>query len=179
MEATATHTGPLRVQPTTPLNVEAWQQALAVHPDQTFAQYILHGIRQGFHIGADRSCLSLRPGPRNFQSASQHPFLVQGHVVEEINHGRLLGPIPGHLAPWCHCSPIGLIPKPHQPDKWCFIVDLSSPGGHSVNDVSPQVACMHYASVLDAAAMIRHLGPGTLMAKMDLQNAYSLTSACR
>ena len=31
---------------------------------------------------------------------------------------------------------------------------------------------MRYASVLDAAAMIRHLGAGTLMAKVDLQNAY-------
>ena len=31
---------------------------------------------------------------------------------------------------------------------------------------------MRYASVSDAAAIIRHLGRGTLMAKMDLQNAY-------
>ena len=173
MEATATHTGPLCFQPTTPLNVDAWQQALADHPDQTFAQYILRGIQQGFHIGADRSCLSLRPGPRNFPSARQHPMLVRGYIADEVKQGRLLGPVPGHLAPLCHCSPIGIIPKPHQPGKWRLIVDLSSPGGHSVNDaISPQVAHMQYASVLDAAAMIRHLGPGTLMAKMDLQNAY-------
>jgi hypothetical protein len=31
---------------------------------------------------------------------------------------------------------------------------------------------MHYASVLDAAAIVRSLGPGSLMAKIDLQNAY-------
>ena len=81
--------------------------------------------------------------------------------------------MPGHLVPLCHCSPIGLIPKPHQPGKWRLIVDLSSPQGHSVNDaISSEVAHMRYASVLDAAAMIRHLGPGTLMAKVDLQNAY-------
>ena len=50
-------------------------------------------------------------------------------------------------------------------------MDLSSPKGHSVNDaILPQVAHMHYASVLDAAD--RRLGPSTLMAKVDLQNAY-------
>ena len=173
MEETATNTGPQCFQPATPFVVKAWQQALAMHPDQAFAHYILHGLQRRFHIGADRAGLSLRPGPGNFPSVCQHPHLVQAHIAEEANKGWLLGPLPGHLVPLCHCSPIGLIPKPHQPGKWRLIVDLSSPQGHSVNDaISCEVAHMRYASVLDAAAMIRHLGPGTLMAKVDLQNAY-------
>ena len=173
IEATATHTGPQCFRPATPLAVAAWQQALAAHPDKAFAHYILSGMRHGFHIGADQACLSLRPGPGNFPSVRQHPDLVDVHIAEEIEKGRLMGPIPEHLIPPCHCSPIGLIPKPHQPGGWRLIVDLSSPKGHSVNDaISPQVAHMHYASVLDAAELIRRLGPGTMMAKVDLQNAY-------
>jgi hypothetical protein len=54
------------------------------------------------------------------------------------------------------------------------MVDLSTPPGHSVNDaIATEVSRMQYASVLDAAATIGNLGPGTLMAKMDLQNTYS------
>lgn len=173
MEATATHTGPKCFKPATPLVLLAWQQALKEHPDPAFVHYILSGLSHGFHIGADRACLSLRRGPANFASVRQHPQLVEAHIAEEVAAGRLLGPVPDHLVPLCHSSPIGLIPKPHQPGRWRLIVDLSSPAGHSVNDgISPQIVHMHYASVLDAAEIIRHLGPGTVMAKVDLKNAY-------
>ena len=105
MEETATNTGPQCFQPATPFVVKAWQQALAMHPDQAFAHYILHGLQRRFHIGADRAGLSLRPGPGNFPSVCQHPHLVQAHIAEEANKGRLLGPLPGHLVPlsnWAH-----------------------------------------------------------------------------
>ena len=175
LEVTATHTGPQSFQPATPLIVPAWDAMLAAHPDQSFAHYIQYGMRHGFHVGADREHLSLRPGPGNLPSVHQHPHLIDAHIAKEVAEGRLLGPIPDHLAPLCHCNPIGLIPKPHQPGKWRLIVDLSAPRGHSVNDaISPEAAQMHYPSVLDAAAMVRTLGPGTLLAKMDLRNAYRI-----
>ena len=117
--------------------------------------------------------MSLQPGLGNFPSVYIHTHLVEAHVAEEVGKGRLLWPIPEHLAPLCHTSPIHLIPKPHQPGKWRLIVDLSTPPGHSVNDaIAAEVSRMRYASVLDAAATIKNLGPGTLMAKIDLQNAY-------
>ena len=31
-------------------------------------------------------------------------------------------------------NPIGIIPKPHQPGKFCLMVDLSAPPAFSVND---------------------------------------------
>ena len=167
LEATATHAGPKCSQAATPLQLAQWDEALAEHPDQSFARYIRTDIRDGFHIGADQAKLSLLPGPGNFPSVYS---LVQAHIAKELAEGRLLGPIPEHLAPLCHTSPIGLIPKPNQPGKWRRIVDLSTPPGHSVNDaIAPKVSRMRYTSVLDTAAMIRNLGPGTLM---DLQNAY-------
>ena len=96
-------------------------------------------------------------------SVRQHPQLVQAHIAEEVAARRLLGPLPEHLALLCHTSPIGLIPKPHQPGRWRLIVDLSAPRGNSVNDaIAPSICHMHYASVADAADIIRELGPGTL-----------------
>jgi len=132
-------------------------------------------MQKGFHIGADRGRLSLRPGPGNLPSVYQHPHLIDTHIAGEVEQGRMLGPVPDHLSPYCHCNPIGLIPKPHQPGRWRLIVDLSAPRDHSVNNAIPSdVAQMHYSSVLDAAAMVRSLGPGALLAKMDLQNAYRI-----
>ena len=117
--------------------------------------------------------MSLRPAPGNLVSVNQHCQLVEQHIGEEVSACRLLGPLPAHLAIHCHSSPIGLIPKPHQPGKWRLIVDLSSPRGNSVNDAIATFSChMHYASVVDAARMITELGPGTLLAKMDLHQAY-------
>ena len=117
LEATATGCGPTSFRPATPLSISAWQQALLTHPDQSFVQYILSGIRVGFHIGADRASLSLRPGPGNLPSVLQHPQLVEAHIAEEVAACRFLGPIPQHLAVHCHSSPIGLIPKSNQPGK--------------------------------------------------------------
>ena len=173
LEATATGQGPGNFYPATPLVYAVWKGALLAHPDQSFANYILKGIKTGFHIGADRSQLSLKQGPGNMPSTRQHPLLVEAHITEEVRANRILGPLPAHLAALCHTSPIGLIPKPHQPGRWRLIVDLSSPHGNSINDSIPVTYChMHYASVLDAAELIRVSGPGTLMAKVDLHHAY-------
>lgn len=152
MEETATYTGPQCFQPATLLFTAAWEQELEAHPDPAFSHYILSGLQQGFHIGADRACRCLRPGPGNFPSARQHPQLIHSHIAKEVQAGRLLGPLPGHLVPLCHCRPIGLIPKPHQPGKWRLIVDLSSPAGHSA--ISNQVTHMHYEELVPVVMAI-------------------------
>ena len=173
LEAHATGSGPNCFSPATPLIKEAWVQALAGHPDREFVAYILNGIARGFHIGADRSMALLPSRDGNLPSVRQRPNLVADYLATERAAGRLLGPIPEHLARCCHISPIGLIPKPHQPGKWRLIVDLSSPAGASVNDAIAVDHChMQYASVLEAAALVRQLGRGAILAKTDLLNAY-------
>ena len=73
--------------------------------------------------------------------------------------------------PGVHVSRLGVIPKPHQPGGWS---DLSSPKGGSVNDGVDTELCSvfyhrywFYASVED-----KSLGPGALLAKFDIANAY-------
>ena len=92
LEATATGLGPSCFRPATPLRLQAWQKALANHPDQLFAQYILNGIANSFHIGADRT-IRLRSNSTNMPSVRQHPQLVEAHIRAESTAGRLLGPL--------------------------------------------------------------------------------------
>ena len=70
-------------------------------------------------------------------------------------------------------SRFGVIPKQNQPGKWRLILDLSSPSTYSVNDGIDKSWCsMRYASVDDAVNRILATGPGTLLAKMDIEHAY-------
>ena len=174
-ETTATDQGPQCFVPATPLIASAWQHALRTHPDRQFVDYILGGIGKGVHIGVDRAT-RLRPAQcGNLPSVHSLPTLVAQHIREEGAAGRLLGPLPPLLTRGCQVSPIGLIPKPHQPGKWRLIVDLSSPHGFSVNDaISVEHCHMHYTSVLEASALIRQLGRGARLAKIDLHQAYRM-----
>ena len=64
-----------------------------------------------------------------------------------------------------------MIPKKCQPGKWRLIVDLSHPESKSVNDgIKPELCYLSYVSVDDAVRMVMELGPGALMAKLDIQS---------
>ena len=70
-----------------------------------------------------------------------------------------------------HWSPIGIIPKLHQLGKYCLIIDLSALQGFSIN-VPAELCSLHYASVEDAASLVKACGREALMAKLDLSQAY-------
>ena len=116
-------------------------------------------------------CVQLGVGTCHQYVASLH-WSLSIRIREEGAAGRLLGPLPPLLA---SDYPIGLIPKSHQPGKWRLIVDLSSPRGFSVNDaISVEYCHMQYTSVLEASALIRQLGRGAKLAKIDLHPAYRM-----
>ena len=160
---------------TTPLRAEAWELRPSAHPDRAFASYILRGIREGFRLGFDRRS-RCRPATRNLRSAYDHPEIVDAYLGNEVSLGRALyfanKPAAPSL-PELTVSPIGVIPKRNRPNKWRLIVDLSSPMGRSVNDgISSAFCSLTYASIDDAAGILRTLGKGALMAKLDLKDAY-------
>ena len=54
-------------------------------------------------------------------------------------------------------------------------MDLSSPHGSSVNDyIDQERSSLTYVSVNDAAAHIWISGPGTMLAKLDISEAYRI-----
>ena len=86
----------------------------------------------------------------------------------------MVGPLSSEWATLVHCSPLGLVPKGVS-GKWRVIVDLSSPWGRSVNAAIDQDLCsLRYASLDNAIDLVRKLGRGTQMVKMDLKDAYRM-----
>ena len=159
----------------TPINVDLLISYLLSHPDQTFASYICTDLSNGFHIGFDHSSTPLQSASRNHPSCLANPSVVENHIATEVSAGRLVGTIADPLTPLVHVSPLGLVPKSHQVERWRMIVDLPFPHGNSVNDgIPPELCSLAYASVDDAVEHILQLGRSTQLVKMDLKDAYRM-----
>ena len=156
----------------TPLNRQAWQAALVNHPDRQLVHFLVEGIRQGFRIGFDYSMHSTKSKTGNMKSACDNPVPVNQYLDKELTLGRIFEVRP-ELGKVVHISKFGVIPKSGQPGKWRLILDLSSPRGSSVNDgVDKRLCSMHYTTFEDALRAIRSAGPGALLAKIDVKEAY-------
>ena len=69
----------------------------------------------------------------------------------------------------------GVREKKSQPGKWRLIVDLSHPDGQSVNGgISSELCSFTYAKVDDVVQRLVELGPGAMMAKIDVKSAYRI-----
>ena len=157
----------------TPLDWRQWDTCLADHPDSTYRNYLVNGLRDGFRIGFDYNLAPhLRSARSNMQTASQRPEVIREYLAEECSEGRVLGPLDPSLYPFVHTSRFGVIPKGSS-GKWRLIVDMSAPEGASVNDgISKSLSSLSYIGVQDAVEGIQHLGPGALLAKIDIKSAY-------
>ena len=159
----------------TPLAVHEWREWLRPHPDRSYAEYLLHGLEQGFRIGfkyGDCTCTSAKS---NMQSARANPAVVDEYLKKEVGLGRVIGPLKPEEYPTVHVSRFGVIPKRHQSGTWRLIVDLSHPAGASVNDgIEPEICTLKYTSIDEAVGVVLPSGPGTVMAKFDIECAYRI-----
>lgn len=158
-----------------PVDVEQLVSFLSCHPDRVFSAFILRGMTQGFRIGFDRSRCQLRSVSMNHPSSLANAAVVDSYIATERDLGRLVGPVTEDMVAVVHSSPIGLVPKAHQTDRWRMIVDLSCPQGHSINDgISSELSSIQYASLDEAVGIIISLGMGTRLVKIDLKDAYRM-----
>jgi len=105
----------------------------------------------------------------------QHPEVVNKYLAAEVAQQWLVGPFTKSTIPQAHVSRFGVIPKNHNPNKWRLIIDVSHPVGHSINDGIPKDLCtLTYITVDMAIKYILDMGPGTLLAKVDIKNAFHL-----
>ena len=149
-----------------------WKRELEGHPDRWFAEYISRGFERGFRVGFQGAQAQLRTCGRNMVSVRDHPEVVEKYLVDEAAAGRLLA-VGSKEMVGVHCSPFGVIPKKGRENKWRLIVDLSAPEGGSINDgISKEMSSLSYLSVDQVVARVVSLGPGTLLAKLDICQAY-------
>lgn len=157
------------------LNSSHWNRALATYPNRDLATFFLQGISQGFKVGFSYASIHLKPSKLNLEGARSHPNVVDDYLQTEINLNRVAGPFPSSSLPSCQISRFGVIPKNLQLNKWRLIVDLSHPKGGSVNCGIPKQLCsLKYVTLNNAIQTILALGPGTLLAKIDIKSAFRL-----
>ena len=158
----------------TPLRVGKWEVALAHHPDQRFASFVVEGLRHGFRIGFGGG-FPLVSSPCNMPSAAEQVAAVDKYVEGELAARRFVGPYDPASCPNVHVNRVGAVPKGHIPGKWRIITDLSFPAQGSVNDgIDPALCSLSYVSVDQVAATAAKLGRGAILAKVDIESAYRL-----
>ena len=101
--------------------------------------------------------------------------MISDYLRKELDAGNIFGPFNPHTITDLHTNRFGVIPKKHQPGQWRLITDLSFPEGASVNDAIDSSLCsLVYTSVEHVAEVALKLGPGSLLAKIDIKSAYRL-----
>ena len=158
-----------------PIRVAKLRQEVLTHPDQSFVNYVLDGLQNGFRVGFNPASVSLKSATQNMPSASLQPSVIDDYLHTELAKGRVAGPFSSPPLLHLHISRFGVIPKKHQPGKWRLILDLSSPDGHSVNDgIRKDPFTVQYMKVDDIIDGIMSLGRGTLLEKFDVESAYHI-----
>ena len=102
-----------------------------------------------------------------------HPEVVDAYLSKEVSLNRVEGPFNKSQIPHGQISRFGVIPKGHSQDSWRLIIYLSYPRAGSVNDGIPKNVCgLSYITIDDAIQQVLRLGPGTLLAKLDIKSAF-------
>ena len=155
----------------TPLRVLRFEHELRFHPDSEFVTQLLSNLRHGCNIGYE--------GPRfqqiaqNLASANTQPSIIDDALAKECAENRMAGPYPYPPLPNMRCSGVGLVPKK---DKgWRVIYHLSAQEGSSINDyIDPLRYSLTYCGIDEAVNILNKLGPGAIMGKIDLKNAFRI-----
>lgn len=136
--------------------------------------YIINGLSNRFRIGFPRHT-HLKSLPRNHLSSLANPTVIIDSMSSKLSSSHLIGPLHSSCLLHIQISPIGMVPKSHSSAQWCMKVDLSAPAGHSINNgINAERCSLKYASVNDAVGLIRQLGPGTSLVKMNIKDAYHI-----
>ena len=156
-----------------PIKIDNLTLQLCAHPDRQKVDYVLNGIRSGFHLGFHPDSCKLTSATTNCPSAQQHPSVIDDYLKKEVTLGRVFGPTNSPPIFNLHISRFGVIPK--KGSGWRLILDLSYPFGHSVNDgINKDEFALTYSKVKDAIDLIVKTGRGALMGKVDIKSAYRI-----
>ena len=153
----------------TPLRPLTFERELSLHPDKGFVHQLILNLSHGCNIGYDGPQFPLIAP--NLPSAFLSLITIDEAIAKECSLSRLAGPFSHPPMANFQSSGIGLVPK--KDGGWRLIHHLLAPSGSSINDyIDPSKFSLSYATIDDAIAILNSLGPGTLMAKIDLKSAF-------
>ena len=155
----------------TPICIPHLIHCLRNYPNSLERGFVIQGLCEGFDIGFSGRMSDTRPC--NAQSARDNRDGVVEAINTELQRGHTSGPFADPPFTITHVSPLGAVPKPDGSVR--LILDLSSPRGSSVNDgIAPEDFACRYSKFDDAVDLVRHLGAGSFLGKLDIQHAFRL-----
>lgn len=134
----------------------------------------LHNLKYGADCHVDESLL---PGMTAGNGRSMFEPGVGAHYTDElvtmIKKGFVCGPYNEPPLEDLRCNPLFAI---EQKDKWRTILNMSYPEGQSFNDAikTASMRKLTMASPRQVANLIRSVGQGAIMSKVDQQSAYKI-----
>jgi hypothetical protein len=111
---------------------------------------------------------------KNHKSADEQPDIVDSKLAKELHLNRIEGPFLHPPFQNFNISPIGLVPK-KEPNSFRLIHDLSCQHGNGLNAYVPKsFSTVHYEAIDTVLEIINKIGPGTLIAKADVESAFRI-----
>ena len=145
--------------------------SLLLDYSQELRRFLVSGFSDGFRIGF--MGVASQGRDRNNMSAVSYQRDVSAAILKELRRGHTVGPFSDSPFSVFQCSPLGAVPK--KDNTMRIILDLSSPFGSSVNDGIPhEFFTVKYSSFDDAVSIVRDMGKGCFMAKIDIKHAFRL-----
>ena len=161
---------PLPDSPTTPVNIVYLKELLSGYTAEV-VDFLVSGFTNGFRIGYFGPHTVGRE--KNNLSANANESSVSSAIFKELSRGHTVGPFSFPPFQSFHCSPLGAVPKKDGTIR--IILDLSSPQGTSVNEGIPaELFSVKYSSFDDAVSIVRDIGIGCFMTKIDIKHAFRL-----
>lgn len=155
----------------TPLVRDSWAFYLQDYPDRGFVSSLLNIIDYGANIGFSGPEVVLPA--KNLKSAFDDLAFMDSAVEKLVQNAQVHGPFDLPPIADLRCSPLGSVTRKRNPDKRRLINHLSWPIGLSVNDGIPDSeAYISYDMFERAVEDLIRSGPGSLMAKLDLKEAF-------
>ena len=154
----------------TPFKPTAWSRSLANYPDRDWAHRLVFDLVHGVDIGFCGSRAGRRDA-RNFADTTEEKAAITADLASEAALSHIAGPYA--QPPFQHytCSPLKTVPKKGNAAKHRIIHHLSYPHGRSINTFTAEWPCP-LAGFDHAVHIVRRLGKGCYMAKVDVKAAY-------
>jgi hypothetical protein len=153
------------------INIDTLMQYL-IDYEPSKRRFLQLGLANGFSLhyhGPDKFSFF-----KNHKSADENPHIVDMKLAKELQQNRIAGPFADPPFRNFHVAPIGVVPK-KDPNSFRLIHDLSFPNGQGINAYTPKQYCsVRYETIDNVLEILNKLGPGTLIAKADIESAFRI-----